>query len=73
MELNVDLLSLSIPLGEVAHRVGGEGWTLGDWTRFINVWRKQEKSVGGELQMSPAISQVTDIITGDIETRMILW
>ena len=63
MELNVDLPSLSIPLGEVAHRVGGEGWSLGDWTRFINVWRKQEKSAEGELEMSTAISQVTNAIT----------
>ena len=63
MELNVNLPSLSIPLGEVTRHVGGEGWTLGDWTQFINVWKKQEKSAEGELQMSPAISQVTDTIT----------
>ena len=31
--------------------------------RFIDVWRKQEKSAEGELQMSPAISQLADTIT----------
>lgn len=61
MELNVDFPSLSIPLGGVAHR--GEGWALGDWTRFINVWRKQDKGAEGQLQMSTTLSQVSETIS----------
>ncbi|KAL4080784.1 alpha beta-hydrolase [Scleroderma citrinum] len=59
MELTVDFPSLSFPLGSVT---SGEGWALGDWTRFIGVWRKQEGDSEGELQMSTTIPQVTETI-----------
>ncbi|KAG1715711.1 hypothetical protein ID866_1427, partial [Astraeus odoratus] len=59
MEFNVDLPSVSIPLGGLANRIGGEVWPLGDWGRFIGGWRKQEKGLMGGLQVSAVMSQST--------------
>lgn len=41
LEFNVDLSS--VPLTSIAGRVGADGWALGDWSKFIRAWKKQEK------------------------------
>lgn len=60
MEFSIGLPSVSIPLGGFTYRVGADGWSFGDWTRFIGAWRKQDKGTEDGLQMSAAMSQTTD-------------
>ncbi|KAI5989111.1 alpha beta-hydrolase [Pisolithus albus] len=62
MEFSVGIPSMSIPLGGLAHRVGADGWSFGDWTRFIGAWRKQDKGTEDGLQMSSAMTQATDAL-----------
>ncbi|KAI6166632.1 lipase [Pisolithus thermaeus] len=62
MEFSIGLPSVSIPLGGFAYRVGADGWSFGDWTRFIGAWRKQDKGTDDGLQMSAAMSQATDAL-----------
>jgi len=53
LEFNVDLPS--VPLTSiVAGRIGADGWALGDWSRFIRVWKKQEKGAAGGLEFADA-------------------
>lgn len=62
MEMNVELPS---GIGNITNRIAGESWALGDWSRFIGAWRKQEKS-GLEL------AQATGIVSpgnGETERR----
>ncbi|KAI6042663.1 alpha beta-hydrolase [Pisolithus marmoratus] len=59
MEFGIGLPSVSIPLGGLTHRLRADGWSLGDWSRFIGVWRKQDKGTEGGLQMSAVMSQAT--------------
>lgn len=53
LEFNVDLPS--VPLTSiVAGRIGTDGWALGDWSRFIRAWKKQEKGAAGGLEFAGA-------------------
>ncbi|KAG6377182.1 hypothetical protein JVT61DRAFT_1234 [Boletus reticuloceps] len=45
----------------MTNRVTGEGWSFGDWSRFIGAWRKQEKGASQELELV----QATDIGSSD--------
>ncbi|KAI6030838.1 alpha beta-hydrolase [Pisolithus orientalis] len=56
-EFSIGLPSVSIPLSGLTHRAGADGWSLGDWTRFIGAWRKQDKGTEAGLQMSTVMSQ----------------
>ncbi|KIO02794.1 hypothetical protein M404DRAFT_27689 [Pisolithus tinctorius Marx 270] len=56
-EFSIGLPSVSIPLSGLTHRAGADGWSLGDWTRFIGAWRKQDKGTEAGLQMSTVVSQ----------------
>ena len=58
MEMNVDL-----PLGldNITNRIAGEGWALGDWSRFVGAWRKQERGTSGGLELA----QATGIASSD--------
>jgi len=56
LELNVDLPP---GIGSIT-----EGWALGDWSRFIGAWRKQERSTSGELELAQATGE-TEQITQD--------
>lgn len=47
LEFNVDLPS--VPLASITSRVGAHGWALGDWSKFIRAWKKQEKDGGLEF------------------------
>ncbi|KAH0832129.1 alpha beta-hydrolase [Lanmaoa asiatica] len=51
MEMNVELPS---GIGNITNRIAGEGWALGDWSRFIGAWRKQEKGASEELELAQA-------------------
>lgn len=59
MEMHVELPS---GIGNVANRVAGEGWALGDWSRFIGAWRRQEKGASEGLELVQATSE-----TGETE------
>ncbi|KIJ62664.1 hypothetical protein HYDPIDRAFT_93977 [Hydnomerulius pinastri MD-312] len=61
MEFNVDFPS--VPLGSIANRVGGDGWALGDWSRFIGAWKKQEKQSSGAFQLASAANQSTESVS----------
>ena len=50
LELNVDLPS--VPLANIADRIGSDGWALGDWSRFIRAWKKQEAGASGDLKLA---------------------
>ncbi|OJA14186.1 hypothetical protein AZE42_06508 [Rhizopogon vesiculosus] len=53
LEFNVDLSS--VPLTSIASRVGADGWALGDWSRFIRAWKKQENgAASGGLEFAGA-------------------
>ncbi|KAG8214675.1 alpha beta-hydrolase [Butyriboletus roseoflavus] len=54
MDLNVEL-----PLGNITNRIAGEGWALGDWTRFIGAWKKQEKGASEGLELAGIVSSET--------------
>ncbi|KAF8133888.1 alpha beta-hydrolase [Boletus edulis] len=60
MEMNVELPT---GLGNMTNRVTGEGWSFGDWPRFIGAWRKQEKGASQGLELV----QTTDIGSSDTE------
>ncbi|KIJ17859.1 hypothetical protein PAXINDRAFT_72201, partial [Paxillus involutus ATCC 200175] len=66
MDFNVDLPS--VPLGSITNRVGGEGWALGDWSRFIGAWR-QEKRPSGELQLASVPNNATEPASSPRDTR----
>lgn len=50
LEFNVDLPS--VPLTSLTGRVCADGWALGDWSRFIRAWKKQEKGESGGLELA---------------------
>ncbi|KAG2340194.1 alpha/beta-hydrolase [Suillus weaverae] len=52
LEFNVDLSS--VPLTSIAGRVGADGWALGDWSKFIRAWKKQEKGSSGGYEFAGA-------------------
>lgn len=56
LELSVELPS---GIGSIT-----EGWTLGDWSRFIGAWRKQERSASGDLELVQATGQPEQITRG---------
>lgn len=62
MEFSIGIPSVSIPLGGLAYRVGADGWSFGDWARFIGAWRKQDKGTEDGLRISPAMTQATDAL-----------
>lgn len=63
--------NLDLSIGNITNRVTGEGWTLGDWSRFVGAWRKQEKGTSERLELAQATGMVpsdvreTDRITQD--------
>ncbi|KAF9221540.1 alpha/beta-hydrolase [Gyrodon lividus] len=72
MEFNIDLPS--VPLGSITNRVGGGGWALGDWSRFIGTWKRQEKHSSGELKLAPSTNQSTKSGSSTVEERdQIRW
>ncbi|KIK99831.1 hypothetical protein PAXRUDRAFT_423053 [Paxillus rubicundulus Ve08.2h10] len=66
MEFNVDFPS--VPLAGITNRVGGEGWALGDWSRFIGAWR-QERHSSGELKLASAPGKAAEPAPSTRETR----
>ncbi|KAG1751068.1 alpha beta-hydrolase [Suillus lakei] len=52
LEFNVDLSS--VPLTSIAGRVSADGWALGDWSKFIRAWKKQEKGSSGGYEFAGA-------------------
>ncbi|KAG2131795.1 alpha beta-hydrolase [Suillus clintonianus] len=52
LEFNVDLSS--VPLTSITGRVGVDGWALGDWSKFIRAWKKQEKGSSGDFEFASA-------------------
>lgn len=63
MEMHVELPS---GISNVANRVAGEGWALGDWSRFIGAWRKQERGASEGLELVQATGIVSSE-TGETE------
>jgi triacylglycerol lipase len=39
----LDLWSAGGSNGDASSRAGNEGWSLGDWGRFVGAWKKEEK------------------------------
>lgn len=65
LDLNVELPS---GIGNITNRIAGEGWALGDWSRFIGAWKKQEKGASEGLELASMVSSetgVTERITQD--------
>jgi triacylglycerol lipase len=57
LEMNVEL-----PSGiNITNRAAGEGWALGDWSKLIGAWRKQERGASGGLELA----QATGIASSD--------
>ncbi|KAF9241090.1 alpha beta-hydrolase [Melanogaster broomeanus] len=68
MEFNVDLPS--VPLGSITNRVSGEGWALGDWSRYIGAWKRQETHSSGALELASATGKAAQSVSSTLGTRI---
>ncbi|KAF8558267.1 alpha/beta-hydrolase [Imleria badia] len=58
-------MELSSGIGNITNRVAGEGWALGDWSKFIGAWRKHERGGSESLEFA----QATGIVPSESDAR----